>query len=563
MQKWQRERSKKIADLLVGAHFVAYLLTVAVFIVRLPRSYSYADLVAVLLGFFVPATIFIALDYYLFNSLVQDLTQKHKLLLWNVLKLSVLFLLVTYVLVSAPYTVQLQGALYLLPIVLAAIALGRAGGLLFALAASFLVLILYWGETGGSMAVVLENVFWLPGVFLLSAWFLGDVMEIENNTSLRLAVLANKDEITGLNSHRFFLERLKAMVETAIKENETLSLVLLDIDNFKRYNETHGHFRGDLILKEMAALLLQSIPPNAEIARFGGDEFSIILPGFNLKEAARIADGLRKVAAEACFQGEMQPSAGLTVSAGIANLPAHATNCHVLLLAADEALYSSKVTGNDKVQIYLGVLEKIRQTVAEDEKEIINSLSVFMTLINVKDRYTYGHSERVAYYVRELATYLRLEERLIRLLEYGSFLHDIGKLETPREILNKKSPFNVDDWAIMRQHPQWGAEILRPIRLLTPVIPMVLHHHENYDGTGYPAGLQGEGIPYFARMLRIVDSFDAMQTFRPYHQPLSLEEILLELQNGSGKEYDPVLVQAFINMLRQKNMRSDYSLVYF
>ena len=219
MQKWA-ERSKKIADLLVGALCVPpYCGGIHG---SFAGSYSYADLVAVLLGFFVPATIFIALDYYLFNSLVQDLTQKHKLLLWNVLKLCVLFLLVTYVLVSAPYTVQLQGALYLLPIVLAAIALGRAGGLLFALAASFLVLILYWGETGGSMAVVLENVFWLPGVFLLSAWFLGDVMEIENNTSLRLAVLANKDEITGLNSHRFFLERLKAMVETAIKENETL-----------------------------------------------------------------------------------------------------------------------------------------------------------------------------------------------------------------------------------------------------------------------------------------------------------------------------------------------------
>lgn len=566
MQKWQRERGERIADLLVGTHLVAYLLTVAVFIVRLPRSFSYTGFITLLLGFFIPATIFIALDYYLFNSFAQDIAQKRKLQLWNVLKLSGLFLLITYVLVFVPHTVQLQGALYLLPIVLAAIALGRRGGVLFALAASLVLFVLFWREVGGGVATVLEGVLGLTGVFLLVAWFLGNVLEIENSTSLRLAHLANIDEITDLINHRFFQERLKEMVEVAIKENEPLSLILLDIDNFKKYNENYGHLQGDFILKEMAAVLAQNIPPEAVLARYGGDEFSVILPGIKLAEVGRLADRLREAVARKCFMGGSGSSPeGLTISAGIANLPVHATRCHALLFAADEALYNSKVTGKNNAQVYLGILEKIRQTVSENEKEVINSLSVFMTLINAKDRYTYGHSERVAYYIRKLATHLGLEEELIRLLEYSSFLHDIGKLDTPREILNKKSPFSASDWAIMREHPQWGAEILRPLKLLEPVIPMVLHHHENYDGTGYPAGLQGEGIPYFARMLRIVDSFDAMQTVRPYHQPLSLEKILFELQKGSGREYDPVLVQAFINMLqmlRQKKMPSDPPLIY-
>ena len=560
MQKWQRERGEKIADLLVGTHFVAYLLTVAVFIVRMPRSFSYADLSAVLLGFFIPATIFIALDYYFFNSLAQDIAQKSKLQLWNVFKLSGLFLLITYVLAFIPHTVQLQGALYLLPIVLAAIALGRYGGLLFALAASLVLFVLFWSEMGGGVAAVLESVLGLSGVFLLVAWFLGNVLEIEKSTSLRLADLANIDEITDLINHRFFQERLKEMVEVAVNENEPLSLILLDIDNFKKYNESYGHLQGDIVLKKMATVLAQNIPPEAVLARYGGDEFSVILPGIKLAEAGRVANRLRKAVAGKCIPGEngLFPE-GLTVSAGIANLPAHATHCHALLFAADEALYNSKVTGKNNAQVYLGILEKIRQTVPENEKEVINSLSVFMTLINAKDRYTYGHSERVAYYIRKLATHLGLEEELIRLLEYGSFLHDIGKLDTPREILNKKSSFSAGDWAIMREHPQWGAEILRPLKLLEPVIPMVLHHHENYDGTGYPAGLRGEGIPYFARMLRIVDSFDAMQTVRPYHQPLPLEKILFELRKGSGREYDPVLVQVFINMLqmlRQKKVRA-------
>lgn len=562
MQKWQRERNEKMADLFMGAHFVAYLLTVAVFIVRLPRSYSYTDFVAILLGFFVPATVFVVLDYYIFKNKVWDSAQKKLLLLWNVLKLCALFLLVTFVLATAPYTVQLQGALYLLPIVLAAISMGRAGGVSFALAASGIIIFLCKVEMEGNMVAVLENIFWLPGVFLLAAWFLGSVMEIENNISRQLALMANTDEITGLNNLRFFLERLKTGVVAAVKNREPLSLILLDINNFKKYNEIHGHFCGDLILRKMAILLQQDIPPGAEIARFGGDEFSIILPGFSLEEAAAVAGRLQDTVTELGALGEMGLSDELTVSAGVANLPVHATDYRALLLAADEALYSSKVTGNSKVQVYLGVLEKIRQLVAANEREMVNSLSVFMTLINVRDRYTYGHSERVAYYIKEFASYLGMEEELIRLLEYGSFLHDIGKLETPREILNKKGALTAKEWAVLRRHPQWGAEMLRPIGLLEPVIPMVLYHHENYDGTGYPEGLQGEDIPYFARILRIVDSFDAMQTFRPYHQPLPREEILLELEKGSGKEYDPQLVGSFMEMLQQKNKPNTQHLVY-
>ncbi|MGI5823618.1 MAG: HD domain-containing phosphohydrolase [Dethiobacteria bacterium] len=562
MQKWQRKRNEKMADLFMGAHFVAYLLTVAMFIVCLPRSYSYTDFVAVLLGFFVPVTIFIALDYYLFNNKLQDPAQKNVLLFWNILKLCVLFLLVTFVLASAPYTVQLQGALYLLPVVLAAISLGRAGGVPFALAASGIIIFLYKGEAGCNVAAALENVFWLPGVFLLAAWYLGSVMEIENEVNQQLAVLANTDEITGLNNLHFFLERLKTGVAAAVKNREPLSLILLDINNFKKYNEIHGHFCGDFMLKKLAILLQQDIPPEAEIARFGGDEFSIILPGFSLEEAANIAGRLQNTVTGLGSLGEMGLSDELTVSAGVANLPMHASDYRTLLFAADEALYSSKVTGSSKVQVYLGILEKIRQLVAADEKEMVNSLSVFMTLINVRDRYTYGHSERVAYYIKEFASYLGMEEKLIRLLEYGSFLHDIGKLETPREILNKKGALTTEEWAVLRRHPQWGAEMLRPIELLAPVIPMVLYHHENYDGTGYPEGLRGEDISYFARMLRIVDSFDAMQTFRPYHQPLPREEILLELEKGSGKEYDPQLVSSFVAMSRQKNKPNTQHLIY-
>ncbi|RJX28274.1 MAG: diguanylate cyclase [Dethiobacter sp.] len=562
MQEWQRQRSEKIADLVLGAHLLAYLLTLSVFIVRLPRSYSYPSLNAVLLGFFVPATVFIIIDYYLLSNFTSS-RQKNMLLCWNITKHTVLFFLITYVLIFTQTTLQLQGALYLLPVVLAAISLGRVGGLIFSLAASLSLFMMTLEKTYFYIEISLEAAFLLSGIFLLMAWFLGSVIEVENNTSQQLANLVNEDELTGLGNHRLFQERLKFLVSSAAMDNKPLSLILLDIDNFKEYNDTYGHSQGDFILKELAALLQQNVPPGAELARYGSDEFSVILPGFSLEKAAGAADFLREIVSKHCFSAEgIHPYEELTVSAGVANLPYHACNREELLDAADEALYSSKVTGSNKVRVYLGVLEKIRHMAEDDDREVINSLCTLMTLVNAKDRYTYGHSERVAYYIREFAAYLELSEEFSRLLEYGAFLHDIGKLETPREILNKKGSLSEKERATMQEHPEWGAEILSPVRFLQPVVTMVLHHHENYNGTGYPSGLAGEEIPFAARILRIVDSYDAMKTVRPYHKPLTLGKIFLELQYGSNRLYDPKLVEAFIDMIRKKDMETAKSKVY-
>lgn len=554
MQEWQRKRSEKIADLLLGAHLLAYLFTVSIFILRLPRGYSYTNLIAILLGFFVPATLFAFLDYYLFNSW-RSAEQKNRLLLWNIAKHAALFLIITYVMVFSDNVLQLQGVLYLLPVVLASITFGRPGGFIAAAASSLLLFLLTWEQGQNFTETVYETNIILSGIFLLMAWFLGGVMEVEKNTSRYLANLVNEDELTGLGNHRLFQERLRLLMDSALRDNTSLSLILLDIDNFKWYNDTYGHFQGDLVLKELAALLEQNVPPGAELARYGGDEFSILLPGVELQDAVRVADTLREAVSRHLFLAEgPHPYEGLTISAGVANLPYHAKSQKVLLDAADEALYSSKVAGSNRVQVYLGVLEKIRQRVEDEDRELVGSLCTLMTLVNAKDRYTYGHSERVAYYVREFAAYLELPEEHRRLLEYGAFLHDIGKLETPREILNKRGSLNEQEWAIMQKHPAWGAEILRPVRFLQPIISMVLHHHENYDGTGYPFGLSGEGIPFAARLLRIVDSFDAMKTIRPYHRPLSAEEIFQELQSGSGTLYDPNLLANFIGMIKKKDV---------
>jgi len=551
MQGWQRKRSEKIADMVLGAHLLTYLLAVSLFLVRLPRSYSYPGLIAVLLGFFLPAAVFAFADYQLFYKW-QDKRHKYRLILWNIAKLMLLFLIITYVLASSGNIIHLEGALYLVPVVLAAITFGRLGGFIFAGAASFSLFMLVRVEVQALQGAAFEGVYILTGVFLLLAWFLGGIMEVEKSISEHLAALANEDELTGLGNHRYFQERLQLHIEAAGKENGALSLVLLDIDDFKKFNDTYGHFRGDLVLSELAALLKKSIPSAAEIFRYGSDEFTVLLPGVELREAALIADSLRETVAQHRFFTEgLHLFEGLTVSAGVANFPYHAKGRIDLLEAADEALFSSKVTGRNRIRVYLGVLEKIIHSVGKDEKELVSSLSTLITLINARDRYTYGHSERVAYYIKIFASSFGLTKEYTRLLEYGAFLHDIGKLETPQEILNKKGPLSEREWAVMQEHPRLGAEILRPITFLQPVIPMILHHHENYDGTGYPSGLSGDEIPFAARLLRIVDSFDAMKTNRPYRKPLTPEEIIAEMKKGSGSLYDPYLLEVFLRLMRK------------
>ena len=172
-----------------------------------------------------------------------------------------------------------------------------------------------------------------------------------------------------------------------------------------------------------------------------------------------------------------------------------------------------------------------------------------MSIINAKDRYTYGHSERVLEYATLLATQYGLSEEEVRLIQYGAYLHDIGKIEIDVTILNSTGKPTESEWAILKQHPYWGSEIVRPIRSLGKVAPYILHHHENYDGTGYPQGISGKDIPLGARIIRIADSFDAMITDRPYKKGRSQKDACTELLAFAGSHYDPELCNIFVKLI--------------
>jgi HD-GYP domain-containing protein (c-di-GMP phosphodiesterase class II) len=281
-------------------------------------------------------------------------------------------------------------------------------------------------------------------------------------------------------------------------------------------------------------------------ARYGGEEFAVIIPDCNKECGVEIGELIRQAIEKTDFKGaNILPKGRLTVSVGVVCFPESADSKEQLIQKADEAMYKAKYTSKNKVEVYYSVLDEMGHSLQDKEKDLLNSLRTLLMVVNAKDRYTYGHSERVMHYAMQIGKRLALWEWEIQELSVGALLHDIGKIEISREVLNKPGKLTPEEWEAVKQHPVWGADMIRPISSLGGAVDIVLHHHENYDGSGYPNALKGEEIPLGARILRVVDSFDAMTTNRPYKDALSMKQALEELNKYKGIHYDPEVVEVF------------------
>lgn len=389
-------------------------------------------------------------------------------------------------------------------------------------------------------------IFWL---FLLKLGEQQKILKANNDVLARLAIT---DGLTGLYNHRFFQEHLEEAVIKAKEEDASLSLILLDIDYFKHFNDTFGHMAGDTVLKELASMLNSLIGEHGFVARYGGEEFAIILSGKGSLEALAKAEEIRKTVEQHSFSGKGLENGKVTLSIGLASFPEHAHKKEDLVRLADQALYKAKFSAKNKVEVYYSVLDDLKTHLNESEQNLLSSVKTLITVINAKDRYTYGHSERVLEFSLALGNCFGLDRNYLDLIKYGAFIHDIGKIEIEREILNKTGPLTADEFKVIKEHPVLGAEIVRPVDSLRNTIPIILHHHERYDGTGYPLGLKGEAIPFMARIVAVADSFDAMTTDRPYKKAKSEREALEELERCAGSQFDPAIVKVFVEMMTSK-----------
>ncbi|WP_026575866.1 bifunctional diguanylate cyclase/phosphohydrolase [Bacillus sp. UNC438CL73TsuS30] len=363
---------------------------------------------------------------------------------------------------------------------------------------------------------------------------------------------ANKDFLTGLNNHGYFKELLEKELVVAKESEQLLSVALLDIDDFKKYNDLYGHIQGDYLLEKFGAIIKEETEAkNYTVARYGGEEFSIFMPNTDRKQAFSFMNELRKKANDTYFKGvEGLPYGCLSFSAGIAQCEKETYNISELLNKADKAMYAAKDQGKNLVQVFNEHSEySIGRSLSleKDLEEAEQQLKIFLS----KDVYTYRHSKRVYQYAVDFSRTLCLSDHERKTLILGALIHDIGKIEIPRDILNKKGKLDSHEWEMMKKHVTWGKEIISTNKKLEDLIPLVELHHERYDGNGYPYSLVGKSIPKLARILCVIDSFDAMTTERPYQKTKTFNEAIVELRDCSGKQFDPQFVEPFINMIKQ------------
>jgi HD-GYP domain-containing protein (c-di-GMP phosphodiesterase class II) len=213
-----------------------------------------------------------------------------------------------------------------------------------------------------------------------------------------------------------------------------------------------------------------------------------------------------------------------------------------LIKKADEACYRAKFLCKNRVEAYHSILDEFHFDI-----DVIAQIKTLIAVINAKDKYTYRHVESVVFYSNLIAEQMKLGMSEKRKLVYAAYLHDIGKINISEEILMKTDPLTEDEWATLKNHPQYAVDIIQNIESLRETKPIVLQHHERYDGKGYPSGLKGDEIHYLARLLSVADAFDAMTSLRPYQTAKTYKQAIAELKRCSGTQFDPDAVKAFVS----------------
>jgi diguanylate cyclase (GGDEF)-like protein len=352
---------------------------------------------------------------------------------------------------------------------------------------------------------------------------------------------AYTDSLTLIGNNRAYELGLATALDAAADGGTRLSLCLVDVDDFKRINDTYGHPLGDQVLVEIARLL-GSATDCVGTFRFGGDEFAVVLACGEVQARRHVEALYQRVSAASFSHG-----AAVTVSVGLASYPDQGDDVASLERAADSALYWAKHSGKNRYCIYSpAIAEAFSPAELERRAEHQARLRAAENLIRVvdaKDEYTGAHSERVALLVEAVARKLDVDDEQVEQLKLAGRLHDLGKIAIPDRVLQKPGALTPYEERQLAHHPELGASLLDGMDI-RPVDVWIRHHHEHWDGSGYPFGLEAEEIPFGSRVILVADAYDAMTTDRSYREAASPGDALVELRRQAGVQFDTSVVAA-------------------
>lgn len=399
------------------------------------------------------------------------------------------------------------------------------------------------------------------GASLVVLVLIRQIFAIRENTELnrslaevnrRLETLATTDPLTDLPNHRALMAALDQELERAQRYQRPCSVLVLDLDHFKALNDGLGHPAGDVILREMGSVARATLRGIDILARWGGEEFVAILPETGDNEAVGVAERVRAAVAQHLFGAG--GGVRVTCSLGVATYPHHARDRDELVKMADQAMYAAKRLGRNQVRslsdpAVSALSAEMAAVGSRDAVALTGTVEALAALVDARDAYTGQHAHDVSTLSVRLALALGLDTSETHLLALAARLHDVGKVVVPDAVLRKPGRLNADEWALIRQHPAVGADVVSRVPALRALAPIIRAHHERFDGGGYPDGLAGDAIPSGARIIAVADAFNAMTTDRPYRKAATVPAALEELRRCGGAQFDVSIVDALERVL--------------
>jgi diguanylate cyclase (GGDEF)-like protein len=407
---------------------------------------------------------------------------------------------------------------------------------------------------GYALALVLEEPAanpldgWVATVvtLLVTGLFVSVVSDHLSSLIRRLSDAAHHDALTSLLNRRGFQNVFDTELERARRGDMPLSLIVGDLDRFKRVNDAHGHAAGDAVLKRVGDAITNAKRGFDSAARVGGEEFAVLAPDCDEHGAYMLAERIRAAVHEALAA---QEEAALTISFGISTFPLHGQSADGLLRTADQALYAAKRLGRNRSVISSaevpGILARAPRGAAADTHVELGALLNLAEALDVRETGSTSHCQRVGRFAEITARELGLSPEAVERVRLAGILHDVGRVALPDDVLAKRGPLTDEEWGLVRAHPAVGARMVETTEY-DDIRSWILFHHERPDGHGYPEGRREDDVPLESSILAVADAYEAMTSDRPYRPALAAEDAAGELRRESGRQFRSDVVEALL-----------------